>query len=198
MVLLRWLYTEQIQFLFLIKNLFLAWIPYGLSVIIVFLYGYTAGKLKKIAMFILGIAWLLFFPNAPYMLTDFIHYRGNLSFIMWYDLVIYALFIFNGFLLGFVSIYYIYRIIEKEINILVGWLFVLFVLFLSGYGIYLGRFIRWNSWDILFRPMELINSAIEHINIFSIIFSLIFGTLLTLTYAFLYILTFLSREKIGE
>jgi uncharacterized membrane protein len=196
MIVVRWIFTGDPEFLFLIWNLFLSWIPLGVSAIMSYRYSSRTGGRKLVALVPLGIVWLLFYPNAPYMITDFIHFRNNYTFLIWYDLVIYSIFIWTSFLLGFVSIYLVNRIVEKETNKITGWLFTLFILFLSSYGIYLGRFIRWNSWDLLLNPLALLQSILGNIHLQSLVFSLIYGMLLTLMYAFLYGLTYLKLEKI--
>ncbi len=196
MIALRWAYTGRHSFLFLIWNLFLAWIPFGISILISYIYSSAKMKAKSLMLLLLGLVWLLFYPNAPYMITDFIHFRANNTFLIWFDLVIYSIFIFTGLLLGFVSIYLMNRVVEKLSNKLAGWVFVLTILFLSSYGIYLGRFIRWNSWDMLMNPMALLHSVLDNISIWSFAFSLAYGAMLTLIYAFLYGLTYLKLEKI--
>lgn len=196
MIYVRSIFTGRYSFLFLVWNLFLAWIPFGISIVMSFIYSLKTLRRKLLMMLLLGMVWLLFYPNAPYMITDFIHFRNDNSFLMWYDLVIYSIFIWTSFLLGFVSIYLVNRIVEKVTNKLVGWCFVLFVLFLSSYGIYLGRFIRWNSWDMLLNPFDLLVSIFDNLHYQSFIFSIIYGALLTLMYAFLYGLTYLKLEKV--
>lgn len=196
MIVARWSFTGYPAFLFLIWNLFLSWIPLGISALMSYLYSYGRQGRKLYKLLPLGIVWLLFYPNAPYMLTDFIHFRDSGTFLIWFDLVIYSIFIWTSFVLGFVSIYLVNRIVEKETNKITGWLFTLFILFLSSYGIYLGRFIRWNSWDLLLNPLALLHSILDNLHLQSLVFSLIFGLLLTLMYAFLYGLTYLKLEKI--
>lgn len=183
-------------FSFLIWNLFLAWIPLGLSAVINYVYTSKTIKRKLLIILPAGVFWLLFYPNAPYMITDFIHFRANNSFLVWFDLVIYSLFIWTSFLLGFVSIYLIERIVAKITNKCFGWLFVLIVLFLSSYAIYLGRFMRWNSWDMVFNPLDLFQSIVANINYQSLGFSVVYGMLLTLMYGFLYGLTYLKTEEV--
>lgn len=196
MVVVRLLYTGQPRYSFLIWNLCLSWIPLGISMFMTHIYTKTTKKKKYIILILSGLIWLLFYPNAPYMITDFIHFTYSNSFLTWYDLVIYSTFIFTSFLIGFVSIYLVSRVVEKITNNIIGWLFTLFVLFLSSYGIYLGRFIRWNSWDMILNPFDLFSSFLGNINYQSITFSIVYGALLTLIYAFLYGLTYLKLEKI--
>jgi uncharacterized membrane protein len=195
MVLLREIITHQQAFGFLIWNLFLAWIPVILSVLISMIFSLKKRLLKYSLLVPIACLWLLFYPNAPYMITDFIHFRNNHSFLIWYDLVIYTLFIWTAFLLGFVSMYIVMKQIEQRADKITSWLFVLSTLFLSSYGVYLGRFVRHNSWDLLFNPFIIMKSVFININCQSLIFSLSFGTLLAILYAFLYSLTYLKLEK---
>jgi len=196
MVVIRSVYTGYISYYYLIWNLFLSWIPLGIAFLMSYVYSNTRKKKNTVFFFILGMFWLLFYPNAPYMITDFVHFRHSGNFLTWFDLVIYSTFIFTSFLIGFISIYLVSRIVEKRTNKLIGWLFTLFILFISSYGIYLGRFIRWNSWDLLTNPLKLFRGFFVNINFQSIVFSIIYGLLLTLIYAFLYGLTYLKLEKI--
>lgn len=197
MVMVRKSVTGKYGFLFLIWNLFLAWIPFGVSILMTYIYSSKAPGRKLTMLMPLGVLWLLFYPNAPYMLTDFIHFRNNNSFLIWYDLVIYSVFIWTGFLLGFISLYTVNRIVEGLTNKFIGWAFVLFSLFLSSFGIYIGRFIRWNSWDILLNPLGLLRSILENIHYQSFVFSLIYGSMMTLIYVFLYGLTHLKLDKVN-
>lgn len=196
MIVLRWIYTGKPTFAYLIWNLFLAWLPFGFSILISYIITSVRMRGKTATVFMLGIMWLLFYPNAPYIITDFIHFRDYGAFLVWFDLAIFSIFAFTGLLLGFVSMYSINRVIERHTNKITGWVFVLIVQFLSSYGIYLGRFIRWNSWDILMNPLDLIHSVIENVDVWSISFSIAYGVMLTLIYAFLYGLTYLKQEKI--
>ncbi len=193
MVMIRFTYTGQFSYRFLLWNLLLAWIPYMISLLIYWINTFKKGH--PVILLGLGVLWLLFYPNAPYMITDFIHFQINRSFIIWYDFVIYSLFIWTSFLIGFSSIYLVFRTMRQKLNRIICGFIVIVVLFLSSFGIYLGRFIRWNSWDALFQPIDLMHSALQNISAQSLIFSLIFGTLLTLTYAFLYSITYLRIDE---
>lgn len=195
MVIIRHFYIGSRAYIYLIWNLFLSWIPFGVSMMMTYLFSHNSKKHSLILIF-LGCFWLLFYPNAPYMITDFIHYRFSSSFLAWIDLVIFSAFILTSFLIGFISLFLVSRIVEKKFNKPFAWLFILCTLFLSSYGIYLGRVIRWNSWDLIFKPAVLVRSLIENIHTQSIIFSLTYGALLTLIYGFLYGLTYLRLEKI--
>ncbi len=199
MVAIRVLYSGHIRYAFLIWNLFLAWVPYGIAVTAQRMCHRQGGS-RKVSLWLLGGIWLFFYPNAPYIITDFIHlsvkpyfavelYQGavmNENFIIWYDFIMIALFSWLGFLLGFVSLYTMQQLIAMQYNRLWSWGLVTGVSFLSGFGIYLGRFIRWNSWDILFNPLSLLRSVLGNIHLQSLAFSALFGGFLLLVYLALY------------
>lgn len=203
MVLVRMLFTGKTTHAFLIWNLFLTWVPLVFSVIINYInVSYRRGAVKSILMFITGGIWLIFYPNAPYIITDFIHLNSRrffmahggyqVDFIVWYDFVMISLFILTGFLLGFISLYLVQRLLVQKLNRWIGWLFVSAMLFLSSYGIYLGRFIRWNSWDIITNPIALTQSILESFHRYAFAFTATFGLFLILIYVALYYLTHLN------
>lgn len=139
-------------FRFLLWNLFLAFIPYIIST---WLEYYT--QTKKSVLVIAGATavWLLFFPNAPYILTDLFHLRPRTEIPIWYDLLLILSFAWNGLILAYVSLTQIQQIFTKLFNKMVSRLFVISTLCLSAFGIYLGRYQRWNSWDIVTNPQGL-------------------------------------------
>lgn len=140
-------------FLFLIWNLFLAWIPYWLSLAVAPFYERSQSLLLTGGLLFI---WLLFLPNAPYILTDLLHLRMRAPIPFWYDLMLLFSFAWTGLLLGIISLYEIHLFIAKQWSRWAGWLVVTISIFLSGLGVYIGRFLRWNSWDIIAQPFELI------------------------------------------
>lgn len=145
--------TGSLQYVFLIWNLILAWIP--------FVYAFIAHRLHKAQspnyFLITGCAsvWLLFFPNAPYLLTDLMHLRIQDNGLFWFDLIMLLWFAWTGFLLGFVSLFLMQRIVSDSLGRFAGWAFAAAALGLSSFGVYLGRFLRWNSWDVFRNPLGL-------------------------------------------
>ena len=97
--------------------------------------------------------WLAFFPNAPYILTDFLH-LGSMGDIVpgWYDVLLLYWFAWTGLILGIVSLYLMQEIVTRGLGTAAGWVFVVVAAGLGSFGIYLGRFLRWNSWDLVRRP----------------------------------------------
>jgi uncharacterized membrane protein len=135
-------------FAFLVWNLVLAWIPFVLALGV-----YAAARREAGAATVgLGVLWLLFFPNAPYLLTDFIHLQESGTTPLWYDALMLASFAWTGLLLGFGSLYLMQIVWRRAVGPLWAWVGVIGTLALASFGVYLGRFLRFNSWDALVRP----------------------------------------------
>lgn len=149
-------------FSFLIWNLFLAWIPLGLSIL------YAKLIEKKVSIFLRVLVvcgWLLFFPNAPYIITDLMYLDSNYGDpyafqFLWFDGILIVSYVINGLLLGFVSLRIIHRTLAF-VSSRIQWLLLSIVLVLTSFGIYLGRYLRWNSWDIVHHPLALIKNIFE-------------------------------------
>jgi uncharacterized membrane protein len=136
----------------LIWNLFLAWIPFALAVIV---YDRWRRRGAGVTILALGALWLLFFPNAPYIVTDFVHLERGAGVTYWYDAVTIAAFAWMGVLLGFASLFLMQTVVRQWRGPVAGWLFALVAIGLGSLGIYLGRFLRLNSWDALEHPSVL-------------------------------------------
>ncbi|MCD6049454.1 MAG: hypothetical protein K0Q55_857 [Verrucomicrobia bacterium] len=149
----RVLATKQFYFGYLIWNLFLAWLPLVFAITTRLLFEHCGGCRRTLLS---GVAWLLFLPNASYIVTDLIHLRHHTPVPMWFDAALFAAFAFTGVALGFVSLRLIHDVVTERKGWWHGWLFVLGVLALCGFGIYLGRVERWNSWSVLTEPQVLL------------------------------------------
>ncbi len=151
LVAIRIVYFRSTGYSNLVWNLFLAWIPFVLAYV-----AYMLSWRRPMTYFVIptfAFLWLIFFPNAPYILTDLQHLgQRSLGAPIWFDVVIFIWFSWTGMLLGVVSLSLMQEIIKREMGRLAGWLFVLVVSILTGIGLYLGRFVRLNSWDILRHP----------------------------------------------
>jgi uncharacterized membrane protein len=154
-------HTRTWTFLFLVWNLFLAWIPYVVSLGIVFLHRRYPRRWWLIA--IPGFVWLVFLPNAPYILTDLWHLQGYRSVPMWYDIGMLVTFAWSGLFLAVISLYEMQSIVRDYFGSILGWLFALTVIGLSGFGIYLGRFLDWNSWDLILHPQTILNDILMRV-----------------------------------
>jgi uncharacterized membrane protein len=153
--------TTTTVYVFLILNLVLAWVPYLASVWASMLHRYF----PRIWWFQLapGAIWLFFFPNGPYILTDLIHLRKFTEFVWWYDVGLIVTFAWTGLFLAIASLHLMQTIVRSFVGSVLSWLFVLISLGLSGLGVYLGRFLRWNSWDLLLAPREVLDSALASV-----------------------------------
>lgn len=156
----RMYYTSSKLFLFLNWNLFLAFLPWLFSTLLLV---YPKWRKNKLLILILMPVWLLFFPNAPYILTDLFHLKVNSVMPTWFDLLLILSFAWVGLLYGFISLWNIERVLKENLNKHFVTFLSTVLLFIGSFGIYLGRFLRWNSWDILQQPIELIYDISDRI-----------------------------------
>ena len=155
--LVRFVYSGSIAFIFLLWTLFLAWLP------VLFALLARRGRASRLGRWLWGGLWLLFFPNAPYLLTDLLH-LGQIGRVpIWYDLIMLVAFALAGLFLGYASLFWLHDLVAKMWNKFAGWVFVLVVLGLSSFGVYIGRFLRWNSWDLLLNPTILLRDLADHL-----------------------------------
>jgi len=142
--------TGSSYYRFLIWNLTLAWVPFVLAV------GAYARARRRVDAFVwlLLVPWLLFFPNAPYLLTDFIHLDEGPA-PLWYDALMLSAFAWTGLMLGFASLYLVQMILRRAAGEAAAWVGALGALGLASVGVYIGRFIRFNSWDALLHPLAV-------------------------------------------
>ena len=151
--------SGQWSHVYLIWNLFLAWLPLLLALMVCHRYETSADRGWKF-MSLCG-AWLLFFPNAPYIVTDLIHLWTRHGRHFWIDLVLVVLFAWIGLILGCLSLWLMQRIVSRAFGGPAGWLFVVVSAGLCGFGVYLGRFLRWNSWDAVLNPFDLLEDIVQ-------------------------------------
>ena len=145
----RFYHTRSLVFIFIPWNLFLALVPLYISHRLSVVHNRRVG-------FGLLTAWLLFFPNTMYIITDLFHLHEREGMPQWYDLLILCSAAFSGVVMGFLSLRNVERYLLRTINPKqVPWV-ILSCFFLCGYGIYLGRYLRWNSWSIITRPVSLL------------------------------------------
>lgn len=153
--LFRYYISETKVFFFLNWNLFLAWIPLFLSTFILIF-----NIKSKISVAVIIIVWILFFPNSPYILTDLFHLKARNTIPIWYDLIVILSYAWTGLICGFLSLNDIEKLLSgySKQRIING--IVVLFLFISSFGVYLGRFLRWNSWDVLNNPFGLFNDIV--------------------------------------
>lgn len=139
--------------LYLIWNLFLAWIPYIISSC------FIKKDTPKNNFTPLFIFWLLFFPNAPYLVTDVVHIVSNSSPLVWYDSLLFFFFGWVGLFLGMISLFHVHQYLKGRLSNLISEIIIFAICVVSSFGVYLGRFERWNSWDVFIRPIHLIKDS---------------------------------------
>jgi uncharacterized membrane protein len=189
---IRIFHTGKITFIFMIWNLFLAYVPYAISTWI------TArgarrdrGRLIRLFTALLFLTWLLFIPNSFYILTDLYHLADNHRNSLvpeWFDLSLILSFAWNGLLLGILSVRQIEKILIPQASIFQEWLFLYPVMWLNALGVYTGRYLRYNSWDIITNPFQLLSDIfgmvihpLRHQYAWDMVFC--FSILLTLFYS---------------
>jgi len=158
LLVLRMKLTDSIFYLFLLWNLFLATIPYLITQVL----RYTKKAFESNFLgFFSFLTWLLFLPNSPYIITDFVHIRPEGSSPIWLDLILVFVFAINGLLLGLLSLVDMFTLLKDRFERRYAHSLIFVSCILSGYGIYLGRFLRFNSWDILTKPIILTTKILQ-------------------------------------
>jgi len=153
---LRILIWGKLSFIYITWNIFLAFIPFIISSLI--LYFFKEGKIKKY-LFVIGIfLWIIFIPNAPYIITDFVHLGEIRSIPLLYDIVLLFTSSCVGLILGFNSFYHIEQIIYTKYNKNISNIIMGIIILMISFGVYLGRFLRFNSWDVFINHTSLIKN----------------------------------------
>ncbi|MDO7174162.1 DUF1361 domain-containing protein [Mariniflexile sp. AS56] len=172
--------SHSFFYLFLIWNLFLALIPFAITS-----YLATLQNTNKIMVTLWFGLWLLFLPNAPYIVTDLIHLRLNVNTFLWLDILVVTTFACTGLLLFYISILDMKTILKTYATKTTRNYIVTVLLFLSSFGVYLGRFLRYNSWEILSNPkylildiFNIISQPVHHKKAW--IFTIVFGLFLNI------------------
>ncbi len=189
----RVLYSGSLLFFFIPWNLFLAWLPFYFSSLML-------KENRVVGKFFWFCLWLLFLPNAPYLITDLVHLEQRPPIPFYFDLVLLFIAAWNGLLLGLLSV----KNIEEQLLLQFNQLQVKFILFfifmLSGFGIYLGRYDRYNSWHILTQPFDLIRDIslyilepFQHIHTWAV--TILFAAVFWVMYETLRQLQLISKQS---
>lgn len=191
MVIARIFYAGNLYYGFLLWNLFLAAIPFLISYLL-----YKNREIKRIVLYGSLFLWLLFLPNSLYIITDLIHlyYRPPVPF--WYDMLLVLLSVFNGIALGFISIRHVEIIIFRRHAERLLFLFRLTVMFSISYGVYMGRYLRFNSWDAIVNPLKVFRGIFYSLHIDMAGFVLTFCFVTFTLYSF-FSAIFLRRTQEG-
>ena len=169
--------NHSLQFGYLVWNLFLAWLP--LLVVAALLRSLRTQLWSSWWPLALTLLWLLLLPNSFYMISDFIHIQDVQRHNLLYDVVMFTAFIITAALVGFSSLYLVQTELRKRLRLRDSGLIVGVILFLCSFAIYLGRDLRWNSWDVLVNPAGILFDVSDHL-----IHPLQQGDMFTTTFSF--------------
>jgi uncharacterized membrane protein len=184
---LRVIIWGKFSFIYILWNIFLAFIPFIISSLLL---SYTKIDKFKKTIFIIGIFfWLLFIPNAPYIITDFIHLGEIRAVPIIFDTFLLFSSASLGLIIGFHSFFHIEQIIKVKHSPRVTSIIMGLIILLISFGIYLGRFLRFNSWDIFINHTSLIKNIWK---IFTISSSRVEVFLYTLLFFFFLVLFYKS------
>jgi len=157
----RYAQTGQLRFSGLFGNVLLAWIPMIFTLLVGRLH--SAEVRRPFWLGVCAVCWFLFFPNAHYIVTDMIHLKkyGMDGIPKWFDLLLIMAFAWTGLFLGCLSLYFMEILVRQRFGRQIGWFFAAGMLALGSFGIYLGRFLRLDSWDVVARPAKLVSDLLS-------------------------------------
>lgn len=162
LVLFYTVWSDTSYFLYIIWNIFLAFLPFLISSNL--LWYKNQGKFGT-PIFIFGLlVWLALFPNAPYLVTDLIHLGANPSVPFIFDFLILFISAWVGMYLGVYSLFHVEEIFFDKYGKKITNSLLFVIILISSFGIYIGRFLRWNSWDVFLRPGYLVKDISEVVN----------------------------------
>ncbi len=149
----------------LLWNLFLAWVPLFFALV-----GRRLQSRKQMSINVRSILiyiclgfWLLFFPNSPYIITDLIHLTETQRHLLWFDSVSFFIVALAGLSMGLYSLFVAHQIILRLTGHFRAWGIISLSVILSGFGLYLGRFVRFNSWDLFTNPVFLLRKSFQEL-----------------------------------
>lgn len=155
----RALLAREIRWTGFFGNLILAWIP------LIFSWS-LCGQLdrrtpRRWLIGVLFAGWLLFFPNSAYIVTDMVHLKSRDPIPRWFDYILITAYAWTGLFLAYVSLTLLHLRVRAAFGRAAGWGFVVLMLGLGSFGIYVGRFFRWNSWDVFTRPWKPMGDLVK-------------------------------------
>jgi uncharacterized membrane protein len=161
LLLMRFAASDNLRYWFLIWNLILGWLP----LLFAFLLIAQLRKDRWLSIISVGFTmlWLGFLPNSFYLVSDIIHIHETGEVNILYDIVMFMSFIFNGFVSGLLSIYLIHKALLKRESAAVSHAIIAGVFLLASFAIYLGRVLRWNTWDALVNPAGVLFDVSEQV-----------------------------------
>lgn len=185
----RFVVTDSYKFWFLAWNLLLAWLP------LLFALGLRL-NLQKMPWKSwqnvgLSILWFGFLPNSFYIISDLIHLQSSGETSLLFDVAMITSFVINGLILGYMSVYIVHRQLLKRLSARISNAMIGFVFFSCGFAIYLGRYLRWNTWDLIINPAGILFDLSERvinpiIHAETYLITLVFSAVLISVYAVIY------------
>ncbi len=192
LLLLRIITSGRMSYSFLAWNLFLAYIPFLLSN---WLSRHVEVLKNRIKLIFLVLLWLLFMPNSFYILTDLFHLQNMGNGHPWFDLTLILSFAWNGILFGILSIRKMEMLLKAAKGKFISGLIIFMVMWLNAFGIYLGRFLRFNSWDVLINPFSLSG---EIVAIFLNPYDYRYVWIMSFCFAFFMVIIYYTIKKVSE
>lgn len=196
LLIVRILASKNFKLSFLAWNLILAWVP----LVIAYLLKLQLKKSTKLSFkhLILGCTWLVFLPNSFYLISDLIHLQSSGEVSLLYDTAMMASFVINGLLLGYMSLYIVHLLAKNYIGKTGAYVLAQGSLLLSSFAIYLGRYLRWNTWDVILNPVGIVFDVSDRIinpgsYLLTFVVTGVFFVFLGSTYAVIYRLIELVR-----
>ncbi|MEI8095282.1 MAG: DUF1361 domain-containing protein [Spirochaetales bacterium] len=197
----RYLLTGSLSQVFLARNLFLGLVPLAIAFVALLVERQNWKVISSVLLWLCSVVWVVFFPNSSYIFTDFIHLiqrglpddgsantRSLANMLVWYDIITRSLFAFVGHFLGLASLYVMHHLWKKEVGPVWGGLLVGVSCLAAGYGVFIGRFVRWSSWHLFTNFDETWNSLMENLTApDALVFSIGFGIFLAVSYFFVYV-----------
>ena len=159
LLLVRGWYAHGLRFRFLAWNLVLAVIPALAAAAM----ASADRRGKPVFLALWGVVWLVFLPNAPYLITDLVHLQPRPPVPYWFDIGLFAAFAGAGVLSAFSSFGDVQQVASRHFGRWAGWVVVAVASFAAGFGIELGRMGRWNSWDVLTQPGDLFREILARL-----------------------------------
>jgi len=197
MILINSVDTKSSYYFFLPYNIFLSFISPLLALTL-------RNNLKsqpwlKTSNIILTLLALVFLPNAFYMITDLIHVQDVIGIDVLYNIIFTNLAIFIGLTGGFIGLFIIHTELVKRIYYKYAHILIAILIVSISFAIYLGRYLRWNSWDIIINPTGLLFDAsdtvlhpLTHVSFYPIMIAMI----LTIGSMYLVIWQFIKYIKL--
>lgn len=192
----RFLFTGNVTYFFYPWNLILAILPCLFS-------RRLPHAKSQVAGWLLMAGWLLFFPNAPYLITDVFHFQERYPVPKWYDLILVISGAWNGLVLGIISLMQVEQFLRLHIGPKVVQIACVLLTLLAGYGVYIGRYWRFNSWDIVAQPETLFKASARsilrpHHNLQLWAFTIAFAALFYTIYITVKQLMHLNSESVAK